>query len=138
MKNVILINEFMYILFLSLTHPGSVHDKTIADSSSYPLPKESYLMQDLGFQGFDLPGVEIIMPHKKPPGGSLTPEQKEANREVSKVRVRIEHVMNSIKHCHIVRDTTRLLRQGTRDLVMEICCALHNLRVTLNPWGSMV
>lgn len=138
LKNVTLIDEFLYILFLSITYPGSVNDKTIADLSKYPLPEGSYLMQDLGFQGFELPGVEIIMPYKKPPGGSLTPEQKEANREVSKVRVYIEHVMSSIKRCRIVRDTIRLLKQGVRDLVMEVCCGLHNLRVTLNPWGSMV
>jgi hypothetical protein len=138
MKNLILINEFMSILFLSATHPGSVNDKTIADLNPYPLPKGSYLMQDLGFLGFELPGVDTIMPYKKPRGRELTTEQKEANREVSSIRVRIEHVIAGIKRCRIVKETNRLIKQGARDLVMDICCGLHNLRVKLNPWGSMV
>lgn len=138
MKNLILIDEFLCILFLSPSHPGSVNDKTIADANPYPLPKGSYLMHDLGFLGFDLPGVTIIMPHKKPPGKELTDEQKTENRQVSRIRVFIEHVIASIKRCRMVRDTIRLIKEGTRDLVMNICCGLHNLRVDLQPWGSMV
>jgi hypothetical protein len=34
------------------------------------------------------------------------------------------------------RDHTR--KEGVRDLVMELCCALHNFRVRLNPWQPMV
>jgi len=29
-------------------------------------------------------------------------------------------------------------KQGVRDLVMEICCALHNFQVRLTPWQPMV
>ncbi len=32
----------------------------------------------------------------------------------------------------------RLWKEGVRDLVMEICCALHNFRVRLTPWQPMV
>jgi hypothetical protein len=32
----------------------------------------------------------------------------------------------------------RLWKQGVRDLVMGICCALHNFRVRLTPWQPMV
>jgi hypothetical protein len=28
--------------------------------------------------------------------------------------------------------------QGVRDLVIELCCALHNFRVRLTPWQPMV
>jgi hypothetical protein len=35
-------------------------------------------------------------------------------------------------------DRLRLWRKGIRDLVMEICCALHNFRVRFTPWQSMV
>lgn len=95
-------------------------------------------MQDLGFMGLELPGVEFIMPHKKPPGEELSLAQKEENRQVSKIRVRIEHVLGSIKRCRILKDTVRLLRKGARDLVMEIGCALHNFRLRFSTWGVMV
>jgi hypothetical protein len=52
--------------------------------------------------------------------------------------VRIEHVNSSIKRCRIVHDTNRLRKAGVRDLVMEVCGALHNVRVRLTPWQPMV
>jgi hypothetical protein len=31
-----------------------------------------------------------------------------------------------------------LWKQGIRDRVMELCCALHNFRVRLTPWQPMI
>jgi hypothetical protein len=53
-------------------------------------------------------------------------------------RVRIEHVNSSVKRCRIVHNVLRLYKQGIRDLLMEVCCALHNFRVRLTPWQAMV
>jgi DDE superfamily endonuclease len=133
-KNVVLINRQLSIEFLSQTHEGRVHDKRIADSTPYPLPQGSHLLQDLGFLAFTLSGVTIEMPTKKPKGGQLTAEQKAANQALAHRRVAIEHVNSSIKRCRILKDVCRLLRQGARDLVMEIGCALHNFRLRLGPW----
>ena len=138
-KNILLINAALRILFLSETHQGSVHDKRIADTTPYPLPAGSQLLQDLGFQAFTLEGVEIIQPRKKPRGKELTPEQKAGNRAVSRRRVRIEHVNSSVKRCRMLKETIRLWKEGIRDMVMEIGCALHNFRVRVTPsWTPMV
>jgi hypothetical protein len=137
-KNVLLINAALMILFLSDTYAGSTHDKRIADATPYPLPIGSQLLQDLGFLAFTLDHVKIIMPIKKPRGRALTRAQRAANRRIARRRVRIEHVNSSVKRCRIVHDTNRLRKAGVRDLVMEICCALHNLRVRLIPWQPMV
>jgi DDE superfamily endonuclease len=133
-KNVVLVDQQLSIAFLSQTHPGTVHDKRIADATPYPLPLGSHLLQDLGFLAFTLEGVIIEMPTKKPRGGELTPLEKEANRALAQRRVAIEHVNSSIKRCRILKDVCRLLRLGVRDQVMEICCALHNFRLRLDPW----
>ena len=138
MKNVLLINAALTILFLSDTYPGSTHDKRIADATPYPLPAGSRLLQDLGFLAFMLDQVETIMPTKKPRGRALTRAQKTANRRVARRRVRIEHVNSSVKRCRIVHDTSRLRKAGVRDLVMEVCCGLHNFRVRLTPWQPMI
>ena len=53
-------------------------------------------------------------------------------------RRRIEHVNSSVKRCRIVKDRIRLWKEGVRDLVMELCCALHNFRVRLTPWQPMI
>lgn len=134
MKNVLLVDKELTIQFLSATHPGTVHDKRIADATPYPLPLGSYLLQDLGFLGFTLDGVIIEMPTKKPKKRELTEEQKAANQAKARRRVSIEHVNSSVKRCRILKDVCRLLREGVRDLVMEICCALHNFRLRLDPW----
>jgi hypothetical protein len=137
-KNVLLINAALTILFLSETYAGSTHDKRIADATPYPLPAGSRLLQDLGFLAFTLDQVEISMPTRKPRGRHLTRAQKAANRRIARRRVRIEHVNSSVKRCRIVHDASRLRKAGVRDRVMEVCCALHNFRVRLNPWQPMI
>jgi hypothetical protein len=135
---VLLINAALTILFLSETYAGSTHDKRIAEATLYPLPAGSRLLQDLGFLAFTLDQVEIIMPTRKPRGRKLTRVQKAANRRIARRRVRIEHVHSSVKRCRIVHDICRLRKAGVRDLIMEVCCALHNFRVRLTPWQLMV
>jgi hypothetical protein len=96
------------------------------------------LLQELGFLAFTLPQVEILMPTKKPCGQELSLEEQGANQALHQRRLRIEHVNRSVKRCRIVKDRIRLWKQGVRDLVMELCCALHNFRVRLNPWLPMI
>ena len=134
----LLVNACLTILFLSDTYGGRVHDLRIAEATPYPLPVGSGLLQDLGFLSFTLPQVEILMPTKKPRGEELTLEQHLANEVLNQRWLRIEHVNSSVKRCRIVKDRIRLWKQGVRDVVMEICCALHNVRVRLTPWQPMV
>jgi hypothetical protein len=137
-KNVLLINAALTILFRSETYAGSTHDKRIADATPYPLPAGSRLLQDLGFMAFTLDHITIIMPTRKPRGRALTRAQKAANRRIARRRVRIEHVNSRVKRCHIVHDLSRLRKVGVRDRVMEVCGALHNFRLRLTPWQPMV
>ncbi len=55
--------------------------------------------------------------------------EKWLNRIFSSVRVVGEHSICGIKRCRIVKEVLRLRRVGISDLVMEIACGLHNLRV---------
>jgi len=87
--------------------------------------------QDAGFQGFNLPGVQIMQPKKKPRNGTLTPQEKEENRRISSVRVRIEHVIGDIKRYRIIHDIIRFSCSEFRDMVMETWCGLHNFRIWL-------
>lgn len=52
------------------------------------------------------------------------------NRVIASVRIAVEHVIAGIKRCRIVKETLRLTKDGISDLVMEIACGLHNLRVS--------
>jgi hypothetical protein len=136
-QNVVLINAVLTMLFLSDPYAGRTHDKRIAEVTPYPLPAGRRLLQALGFLAFTLDQVAIIMPTRKPRGRPLTRAQQAANRRIARRRVRIEPVNSSVKRCRIVHDTCRLRKAGVRDLVMEVCCALHNFRVRLIPWTPM-
>jgi DDE superfamily endonuclease len=137
-KHVLLVNALLVLLFLSDTYGGRVHDLRIAEATPSPLPTGSGLLQDLGFLAFTLPQGEILMPTKKPRGQALTREQQRANQALHPRRLRIEHVNSSGKRCRIVKDRIRLWKEGVRDLVMELCCALHTFRLRLSPWQPMV
>src|SRR5262249_6875137 len=136
--NVLLVNALLIILFLSDTYGGRTHDLRIAEATPYPLPAGSGLLQDLGFLSFTLPEVAVLMPTKKPRGGELSLEQERANQVLHQRPLWIEHVNSSVKRCSIVKDRIRLWKEGVRDLVMELCCALHNFRVRLTPWQPMI
>lgn len=134
LKNLLLATDDCRIRFLSTTYEGTWHDKTMADQEHYALPAGSVLYQDLGFQGFTIAGSTIAQPKKKPRGGTLTLEEKAENRRIARLRIRIEHVIGSVKRYRIVKDKLRLWREHIRDQVMEICCGLHNFRLQYRPW----
>jgi len=59
----------------------------------------------------------------------LTDKEKENNRKLSKVRVKVEHAISGIKRSRTVKDILRSIKDGFSDLVMVIACGLHNFRV---------
>ena len=137
MNNVLLVHAPLTILFLSETTGGRVHDQHLADATPSPLPAGSRLLQDLGFLAITLPQADILRPTKKLRSQELTLEQQLAHQALHHRRLRIEHVRSRVKRCRLVKDRIRLWKQGVRDLVMDICCALHNFRVRLSPWQPM-
>ena len=52
------------------------------------------------------------------------------NHLISSARVVVENVIAGVKRCRIVKDVLRLTTEGISDLVMEMACGLHNLRVS--------
>src|SRR5215467_11273655 len=89
-KNVLLVNALLRILFLSDTYGGRTHEKPIADATPSPLPAGSRLLQDLGFLACTLPAVTILMPTKKPRNQELSLEEQLANQDLPQRRLRIE------------------------------------------------
>ena len=133
-KNVVLINEQCKIVLLTQTCEGKKHDKKVSDEAGFDLPSGSCLYQDTGFQGFALEDVIIVQPKKKPKGRKLSQEDKENNRQISSVRVRVEHAIGGVKRYRIVKDKIRNWKDDFRDQVMATCCGLHNFRLNFRPW----
>ncbi len=120
---------------MSATYAGRWHDKSLVEDEQYQLPAGSVLYQDMGFQGWSVACTTMEQPTKKPRGGTLTDAQKAENQRIAIEKMRIEHTMASVKRCRIVKDKMRYWRDSIRDMVMEIACGLHNLRVRHRPWN---
>ena len=117
------------MVYLPPTQPGKKHDKKVADEAAIRYPPVATLGKDTGFQGYEPPGVLAWQPKKKPRGQDLAPADVCLNALWSSARIVVEHTLSGVKRCHIVKDVFRNTKPGFTDLVMEVACALHNLRV---------
>lgn len=127
-KNLALTNDRNQVLFISASYEGRIHDKTIWDECQIKLGDQP-LLADLGFLGIDKTHPTALLPFKKPRGGELRKTQKQLNKAISRIRVRVEHVFAAIKRLKIIREKIRLKSYDIRDQMMKIATALHNLRV---------
>lgn len=118
------------VVYLSPTVAGKTHDKKAADAAQIVYPPNATLGKDTGFQGYEPAGVLTQQPQKKPRGQELSVEDTFFNSLISSARVVVENVLAGVKRCRIVKDVLRLTAEGISDLVMEIACGLHNLRVS--------
>jgi hypothetical protein len=86
-------------------------------------------LQDSGFQGYQPEAVITYQPKKKPRGGELAIGERFINSVISSARIIVENIISGVKRCRILKDTFRNHLTGFDDVVMEIACGLHNLRV---------
>lgn len=119
------------VLYLSPTRPGREHDKKVIEAAGVQFPRGCTLVKDTGFQGYEPKGVLTLQPKKKPRGRELSESWRLVNRAISSLRVRVEHVIASVKRCRIVLEPLRNWRRGFADRVMLGACALHNLRLEM-------
>jgi len=88
------------------------------------LPKRLSFIADKAYVG----RRNTTTPHKKPPKGELTQEQKEFNRDLSQKRVFVEHVIRVIKIFRIAKEEFRM-RSRMYETVIGCVCGLVRLRV---------
>lgn len=131
MKNNLIIDiEERLVRYLSRTFAGRIHDKRICDEEDYTFPPGCVLFKDTGFQGFEPDNVCTYQPKKKPRNQERSAADKAENTMISSIRIRVEHVIAGVKRCRIVHEVFRNTKAQFDDLVMEIACGLHNLRVS--------
>ena len=71
---------------------------------------------------------QIITPKKKPKGGELTLEEREANKVLSQRRIYIEHLIRRIKIFRITQERFRL-KSRCYNKVIHTVCGLVRLRM---------
>ena len=116
------------VIFLTEANGGSVHDKPQLESSNLVdyIPDEVEIAVDLGFQGLQNEFYNIHLPHKKPKGKELSEEQKQANREFNRQRVKCENAHAGIKRYRAVSDVYRNRVTNFDDRLMLNATGLWN------------
>ena len=74
---------------------------------------------------YQLPRLTLETPVKKPRGGELTEAQVEFNRQLSAIRVRVEHCIGWVKNWKIISTRFRCAH-SIYTLVMQVVCGLVN------------
>jgi DDE superfamily endonuclease len=133
LKNGIITTMSCFVLFLSPSVEGKMHDKKLADTY-YSIPPNFTLWQDTGYQGYCPDNVTIMQPIKKKAKTELSQIQKDYNTSISRIRVRVEHAIGSIKRCRIVKDECRCRKRGFPYTILRTCAGLHNFRITKNKF----
>ena len=127
-KNLAATSKDKKILVLTPSTTGKTHDKKIQDHEDIigGIPDEIPVLGDLGFQGVQKQYVNIRLPHKKPKGGELTPEQKQENRELAQERVFCENAFSGVKRYNAVSDIYRNRVPKFDDKLMLTASGLWN------------
>lgn len=106
LKTQITVTRKGQITAVSKPRPGSVHDFTIFKQSP-PLPPDSTAFVDGGYQGIDKLHPNAEFPYKASKNKPLDKQEKEYNRALSRIRVKIENVIGQIKVFRILSDRYR-------------------------------
>ena len=129
-KNIVVNDSEKRVIILTPTEPGRKHDYNIFKESGVgeSLPPGTKTNVDLGFQGIekDFPDADTSIPHKKPRGGELTPEQRTENRSISSHRVISEHTICGIKRLKSLTDIYRNTTPDFDDRLINIGCGIWN------------
>ena len=105
---------------------GSVHDfQLYKDSVGSAVAPDVCAKADSGYQGIASHHTNSAVPYKKSKNRPLSKAEKAFNRQLSRERVRIEHINRQIKIFKIMSERYRN-RRKRHQLRMTIICAIRN------------
>lgn len=128
-KNQIIVHpETKKILAVSKTVEGKRSDKRlfVEDPLYTVIPPGAHGRADKAYIGIDeQPFLTWTIPKKKPRGGELTEGEKETNRQISKIRIYVEHPNAYLKHFAILSNRFRS-RVERAELPIKTIAAIYN------------
>ena len=86
---------------------GKVHDFELFKQSQLLIHPNTEIIVDLGYQGITKIHSNSKIPYKSSKKNKLTKEQKKFNRQHSKRRIPVEHLIRKCKIFNIVKHTYR-------------------------------
>jgi hypothetical protein len=142
-KQTVISTASQMILFLGYVVFGSRHDYGLF-KEEFPPDQDWFenfrLWVDLGYLEIqkDFKSIETRIPHKKPrkskanPNPVLTEEQKQENRQMSKLRVVVENAIGRMKYFRCLTHIFRNRKDNLVDDVALIAAGLSNWMLSLD------
>ncbi len=127
-KNQIFVHPWTKkILAVCETVEGKRSDKTLfIDVPLYTMiPPGAKGMADKAYIGIEHPFLTWTIPKKKPKGKELSDEDKESNKQISKIRIYVEHPNAYLKHFNILSNRFRS-RIDKTELPLKTIAAIYN------------
>jgi IS5 family transposase len=125
-KTEIRIDGRSCIRHVSKTVPGSCHDFRLLKEGE-PLPSDKVILADSGYQGIAALSDRTCIPFKESKIRPLSEEEKKFNRQLARVRVRVEHVFRQMKIFKILANQYR--NKGKKyNLKFKIIAGIVNMK----------
>lgn len=116
--------ETLDIVDIRVGMPGRVHDLEIWRAGQHEFAPEQLFMGDKAYVGES----QIRTPSKKPKNGELTTEEKAKNKQLSSLRIVVEHLIRFVKIFKVIQERFRLSK-SRYDSMFKTVCGLVRLRL---------
>jgi hypothetical protein len=111
LKGQLIISEESREIIATFFGKGKTHDYKLYEKSRVKLSKEVGMKADSGYQGLQNKHAKVLLPKKQSKLKKLTKEEKRANRELSRKRIRVENVIRRLKIFRILGERYRNRRR---------------------------
>lgn len=91
---------------------GRTHDLSLFKRSKVRFSQVSLCLADKGYQSIAKVHANSITPQKKPPRKRLSDDEKQANRALARLRVKVEHGIRRLKRFRILSERYRNRRRN--------------------------
>jgi IS5 family transposase len=107
----LVINQATLEIICAAIGKGREHDFKIFKHSKINAVPRIQAIADKGYQGIKDYHNNSKTPHKKPRNSQLSAEKKRENRDLAKLRIKVEHVIRCLKIFRILSSRYRNRRQ---------------------------
>lgn len=126
----LLINQATLEIICAAIGTGREHDFKIFKESKINAVPRIQAIADKGYQGIKNYHNNSKTPHKKPRDSQLSAEKKRENRDLAKLRIKVEHVIRCLKIFRILssRYRNRRKRFGLR---VHLIAGIYNYELKI-------
>lgn len=107
----LLINQISQEIICTAIGKGQRHDFRIFKKSAIKAIQRIEFIADKGYQGVREYHANSRTPHKKPRKGKLTAAEKQDNKNLAKLRIKVEHIIRFLKIFRILSSRYRNRRK---------------------------